>query len=440
MTKRAVPWQSAAWLLSLLTLFHSCGDNPQESGIQDFPNTLETSANALFALPSSLQDSEPSVSLEDSTLLSRISVAVSTVDTDFQKAIAPYLLVPQYIHTAEALKSEVKSLMYSWAGKNLPDSSWSGSVDGYDVISTAFDSTLDDAAATYYSLSLSLNEDELLQVIFLQNDSGLIQGSFTYFNPEDSVHVSLELDETKDDGDEMSLVVRQAESMLADSNSPSVTRIFARRMTASGQIRVMGSSYLPTFQDSFWGDGAKIYAFGAISDTVEDQAVLRIAFADADSIDNNAFSRHQLHQTALQRCVVAFREAIADSTTMLKLIYFSLDSGLSLEEALDSSHLASLETFGDTLTRTAKDFDSDDLEAFFELNASAILDGHSWAKSLRVLYFLVHIESPLYLTHNATVVGFGKEAPTGFSLSADLLETLEYDNDFGNGYFYSGPN
>ena len=408
--------------------FLACTDNPskQQAGVQDFPNTLQASAReALFDLPSSVQAAQPSVQA-DSGVVALAKTLALTLDAQEREAFGPYLAVPVYIHIAETAKQSVQQFIEDLATKNLPPH-WQGKVDSLDITTLLVDSTIEGRAATYCSVKAERNGDLRLRLTFFRTDSAQYQGSFYLSEPaKDSSRIRVRFNSIGTGGESrMSVMFQRSPLNMEKVNDPTLLRVQAIKR-ANGRMVITGASYHPAFVDSFWGNGPKVYGFQAVSDPSLDRSVLRIAFADADSVDSTFYTSHSLDKGVLHHATLSLRKTMHDSTSWTKVIYFCLDSGLSIQEAM-ATHFRELYAY--VPTRTADDFRDADLERYLDLNQADILARKPGTEGLRGLYLMIKIKPPIFLARNATIVGAGLAGlPTGFPLPATAIEDESVDN------------
>jgi hypothetical protein len=422
--------------ITIALFLFACSDKTgEQTGVQDFPNTLQASTQtALFDLPSSLQDSAPQVQVQTATApLARIA-AGSDPETDQDKidAFKPYLAVPAYIHLAEEAKRTVQSFIHDLSKQELPPD-WEGQVDSLYIKTRVIDTTIGDIACQYYKLVGTRNDTTIISLKFLRSDSGQYRGHFFLYNVADHhIRIRVDFDGIKTGGEQrMTVNLRRDSIALPDQNDPTIIRVRAIKRT-NGKIVVTGSSYHPTFADEFWGESPKIYGFQAVSHPEKDRTVLRVAFADADSVDDHFFTKYSLDQAILNRVTAALRQDMKDSSTKAKLIFFCLDSNIAANKVFTAEYYSSFINY--TPTRTPDDFTPADLEKFLDLNRESILNRQDDMGGLRGLYFLVKIKQPLFLIDGARIVGAGPDgAPAGFPLSPTSItdEGLEGESPAG---------
>jgi hypothetical protein len=398
----------------------ACTEKPNTAGVQDFPNTLQASASeALFDLPTSVQASEPSLQIASNTSLAKV-LAVINDDADRRNAFGVYLAVPAYIHLAEKAKQSVQKLIRDFARKDIP-AHWEGDVDSLYVKTLQVDSVILGKPALFLLVSGTQDGNLRFRLAFFRTDSATYLGSFFMFDPTDSVRIRVDFDGVSDSNRQtMTLLVKSAVSKLAKPGDPSILRVHAIKRKDSGRILTSGASYHPTFQDSFWGPGPKVYGFQTVSDPTTDQSLMRVAFADADSMDADFFTKHSVDRGVLSRATIQLRKTMMDSTGWTKLIYFCLDSGLSATEAFSEAHVLNLLNY--VPSRTAAEFTEADLEAYLDLNQAEIIAGKPGFQNMRALYYLIKVKPPIFLARNATILGSGDlGAPAGFALPATAI-------------------
>lgn len=419
------------YILAISLALFACSDKPSEqSGVQDFPNTLQASSReALFDLPTSLQ-SESSGLLEGSSTYALARVAVGdSIETDADKieAFKPYLAVPLYIHLAEEAKIAVQNFILDMSKNELPPK-WEGKVDSLYVKTLLRDTTLNGKSGIFCSLKGLRNDTTIISLQFFRSDSNLYRGHFYLYNPADhQAQVRVEFDGVTKPGEQSMTVLLKRDSLnLEDQNDLTMIRIHAIKK-ASGRIVVTGSSYHPLYTDEFWGDSPKIYAFQAVSHPEKNRTLMRVAFGDADSLGPDFFVKHSVDQGVLRQVTKSMQQNMRDSASWNKLIYFSLDSGLAARDIFVAPHYA--EYLAYEPTRTPDDFTSADLEAFLDLNRESILNKRDNMENLRALYFLVKIKQPIFLANDARIVGSGPDgAPKDFPLPATALTDEDLDN------------
>jgi len=404
-------------LCALPILLTACG-NQKNAGVQDFPNTLQASAStALFDLPTSVAEASPTVDT-GSAVLSKVS---ATLQADRNSALSAYLAVPIYVDLAEKSKKAVQEFIVKLSKQDLPEA-WEGDVDSLHIITLLVDSTVDGESARFLSLKATQAGVLRLRLEFFQNDSEQYRGYFFYTDPSNhNARSKVVFNSIQTGGDvNMTLFLKLDTSSLAQPNDPTFVRVHAKKK-ANGRIVITGASYHPTFQDSFWGNGPRVYGFKSVSVANVDRTVLRVAFAPADSIDSTFFNYYALDQSVLRQSTESLRHRMRDSADMNRLIYFCVDSNLSIVQAVSIAHLANLAAY--TPTRTPDDFTSADLDEFLDLNAADILAGVGTLGDLRALYFLVKIHQPLFLSAYAHLLGAGEaNLPAGFPLAATAID------------------
>lgn len=410
----------------LIPLFlMACSEDPRQSGVQDFPNTLQTSANsALFDLPTSIAAEQPEVALPVEGLA---RMAATTLDADLKEAFGAYLAVPIFIRLAENAKEEVRKLVIEYSKLDLPEH-WEGEVeDSLYAITRTKDTVVDGKTMRWYALWTTQNGELRLSLRFLRDDTDRYRGVFYMANPEDfHARVRVEFDQIRSDGQLLRVDYQRDSSGLEKKNDPTLIRIRALQRNENRMV-VSGYSYHPAYEDEFWGKGARIYGFRSVTASATDKSLLRVGFARVDSLDGEFFVDHSLDQEVLARSTESFRQTMIDSAGMDKLVYFSLDSNLTANEVLNNRLL---QLIAYVPTRTPQDFTSADLLKFLELNRADILNGNSKLAGLRGLYLLVHIKQPLFLNAQATVVAAGDSAaPVDFPLAPVVMDEEDYGDD-----------
>lgn len=414
------------WLLIL-----ACSDKPnQNAGVQDFPNTIQASANeALLDLPSSLQNEEASLQAEANTpALAKQSAALTEADPELREAFAAYLAVPVYIHLADAAKQAVQKFIIDLSKQDLPPE-WEGRVDSLDVKTSYHDTTINSQKAVFCSLSGKMKGVTIISLQFIRTDSAQYRGRFYLHNPQDhNAKIRVDFNNIASNGEHHMTVTFQRDTINLDkANDPTVIRIHAIKRT-NGRLVVTGASYHPTFSDEFWGNKPMVYGFQAVTQPSKDRTVLRVAFAERDSVDSTFFNYHALDKSILRKVTAQMRNNLRDSTGWLKLINFSIDSNYAAN-TIFTQHFAEYRDY--TTDKTPEDFTEADLLEYLELNKKSILNRTDDMGGLRGLYLLVHIKQPIFLLSNATIAGSGPTgAPTGFPLPATAItdEGIENEN------------
>jgi len=392
-----------------------------QAGVQDFPNTLKLATNAaLFDLPSSIA-SDSSTLASDQATPALARMVATTLAEDRTQAYAAYMAVPVYILIAEQAKQNVQSMIEKLSQQKIP-APWSGKMDSLDVSTDAFDTILDGVPVHFLKLQGSKDGILRIKIRLFSSDSGTYRGSI--FMSEPGNHASkarVDFNSIADNGNQSMVVSFQRDSIgLAKSGDPTRVRIKAVKR-ASGRIVLTGASYHPMFEDYFWGNGPKIYAFKAITDPVKNHAVLRVAFGNAANADSNFLAEHAVEKGILSLVTERLRTNLRDSAGWLTLVNFCLDSNLAARDALSAKYWVSIKAYQST--RTADDFTSADLERYLELNRDAIFENDPSVAGLRGLYLLLAVKPPVYLSARATIVGAGLDAaPDGFGISAATLD------------------
>ena len=404
--------------LVALAILAACSPKKQ-AGVQDFPNTLQASTQAaLFDLPTSAQAATPTVQANVGAA-SLAKIVATTTNADLGKAYDAYLVVPVYIHIANEAKKSLQALIAKLASENLP-AHWQGQVDSLYVKTLQVDSTLDGKAATYFSLVGTRNDTIRIELAFFRTDSTSLRGRFFLSDPSNhNARIRIDYNSIGTSGDQdMTVLFKRDSTGLDKVSDPTLIRLHAIKHT-TGRIVITGASYHPTFADSFWGNGPKVYGFQVVSSDTANQSVLHVAFANADSVGANFYTDHALNLGVLKMTTLKLRQNMRDSASWLKAINFCLDSSLSIKEALTAPHSKNLYFY--TTTKTPDDFTEADLERYLDLNKSEILSGAGSLTSMRGLYYLIKIKQPLYLQANATLVGWGDTIPAGFTLPATAI-------------------
>lgn len=426
----------ATALCSLMLLFFACSDKPnQQTGVQDFPNTLQASSReAVFDLPSSLQSETPDIQAGATPAsLAKFSVTDSIErDPDLIDAFKVYLAVPAYIHLAEEAKLAVQAFILDLSKNELPPH-WEGKVDGLDVKTLYTDTTIDGHSGIFCSLEGSRKDTMIIALRFFRNDSNQYRGRFFLHEPANHhSRIRVDFNNIATAGEQrMTVTFRRDSTDLEKTGDPALIRVHAIKRP-SGRIVVTGSSYHPTYADDFWGNAPKIYGFQAVSHPEKNRTVMRVAFADADSVGSDFYTYHSVDQGVLRQVTKKMQQNMRDSTDWNKLIYFSLDSGLAAREIFTEAHIPDYLAYEPT--RTPDDFTEEDLEQFLDLNRESILGRKDGLGNLRGLYFLVKIQQPIFLANDARVVGTGPDgAPAEFPLPATAItdEGLEGENPAG---------
>jgi len=411
------------FLIPLFVL--GCSEDPRQSGVQDFPNTLQTSANtALFDLPTSIAAEQPEVAMPVDGLG---RIAATTLDSDLKEAFGAYLAVPIFIRLAEDAKEEVRKLVIEFSKLDLP-AEWEGVVDdSLYAITRTRDTVVEGKTMRWYALWATQKGELRLSLRFLRDSSDRYRGVFYMANPEDyHARVRVEFDQIRNDGQLLRVDYQRDSSGLEKQSDPTLIRIRALQRSAERMV-VSGYSYHPAYNDEFWGKGARIYGFRSVTASASDKSLLRVGFARVDSLDGDFFETHSLDKEVLARSTESFRQTMIDSAGMDKLVYFSLDSNLTANEVLNDRLL---QLIAYVPTRTPQDFTSADLMKFLALNRADILDGSSKLAGLRGLYLLVHIQQPLFLNAQATVVAAGDSiAPADFPLEPTVMDEEDYGED-----------
>jgi len=371
---------------------------------------------SIFDLPSSVAAAEPSVQLSGTTALAKTGVVATGEEV---AGLAAYQAVPLYVHLAETVKDSVRALIENLAAQDLPDS-FDGDWNGYKVKLWSVDSLFENDNGKIFTLIMKKDGITTLKLHYARNARSQYRGSCYYLSDKgDSTAVLLRFNTFNEGvlGKRMTLWVTRPESQLEDVNGPSVLRVRAVE-TPAGRIIVTGVSYHPLFaQDSFWTDGPKVYAFRAVTNPTKDQGILRVAFADADSIDGDFFTKHSLDKEVATRATEILKDSMTVNAAMAKYFFYSLEQNKALAD-FSPTDLIALTTYEPT--RTVESLTAADLKAYLTINSASILAGTDAGS--KVLYFHVMVEQPIFLSAAATIVGYASAVPANFSVAASEID------------------
>jgi hypothetical protein len=413
-----------AFLLPAVLLIAACSGNnnpasePASATSTSAIGLKNFTADGFFSLPSSMQSAEPSIEITAKTAgLARI--ALTTPTPEDLKGLEAYKLVPAYIHIAEVIKDSVRVLINNLGALDLGES-YQGVWDGYDVTLKYADSLFENEKGKAMQLVLKKDTIVVMNLNYLVNARNQFRGACYYHSDKgDSVKILMRFNTFNEDvfGKRMVLWVTTPESLLKKANDPSVLRISAVR-TPKGIVKVSGLSLHPTFQaDGFWLAGPKIYGFQAVSNPDKDQTVLRLAFADKDSVDSDFFTKKSLDNAVANRAAVLLADKMVTEDTLGHLISYSIEKNRPIDSILSNpvEWLAVLKQ-----VNTAATFSGTDLKTFLEVNRSSIQNGKD--EGLKMLYFMTMVKQPIFLDKNATIVGYDTHMPSEFALKGTVIE------------------
>lgn len=421
-------------LLPAALLFGACsqtGSNPTADAANNDPTTagsveLKQVTSAIFDLPSSMAASDPQVQITaqtGTTSLAKVAAA-DTFSSAETIGLDAYKLIPVYVSIAEAVKDSVRSLITNLSSQELP-STFDGMWGDYQVKLVTKDSLFADESGLAVHLVMKKNDSTVLRLNYVRNARSQFRGS-CYFKSElkDSTSFLLRFSNVNEGvlGKRMTLWITKPESTLDDSDAPSVLRIHAKE-TPAGRMLVSGFSYHPHHTgDDFWATGAKIYGFRALSNIEKNQTILRVAFADADKADKDFFTNYSLDQAVATQAAVVFKAKLSTDTLLAKVVLYSLAHNLTLEQVFTSHFVVA--TTG-TSERSIDSFSASDIDSFLTLNADYIKAGTD--DGMKMLLFLVKVKQPIYLSANASIVGYQGMIPALFSLQSAQIDTESFD-------------
>lgn len=408
-------------LLPIALMFGACSENATKNEPELSANgkALKGVTASMFDLPSSISDDAPAVAVEgQKSALAKSGVAVS--NTTEEASLGFYKVVPVYTHFAMAIKDSVRALIEKLAVEDLPES-YNGPWGDYQVTLVSKDSTGPTDEGKVFFLTLKKEDKTVLHLQYRKNSRDQYRGA-CYFKSEglDSTAVLLRFNTFNEGtlGKRMTLWITRPESQLEKVGDPSVFR-FRAVSTPNGRVVVSGASYHPTFDgDDFWLEGSKVYGFRAISNADKNQAVLRVAFADADSVDEDFFTKRALDKSVVDRATVIWKKAMVENDTIARAVLYSLEKKVTLKEILASpAHILAVWAFKSD--RNIEDFTSADMEAYMDLNGADIMAGND--EGMKILYFHVKVKQPIFLKADATIVGYDNTMPATFEMTgADL--------------------
>lgn len=410
------------FLLKLLVpaalLVSACSDNKTLT-TEDTTGSGQLSGVSadIFDLPSSVASTDASVELESNGLA---RVSVTDENAEIAQSLAGYAMVPAYVAIANEVKDSVRALIEKIAAADLPET-YEGKWGELDVKLASADSLFDGETGKALRLSLSKDGVKVMHLNYVKNARSQYRGS-CYFKSQDADSTTFLMRFNSFNagvlGKRLSLWVTRPNSVLEDAGAPSALRIRAVQ-TPKGRVIISGVSYHPNFAgDEFWTEGAKVYGFRIVSNPEKDQAILRVAFADASEIEAaNFFETHSMDKAVAKRAAEIWAKYMESNPQMANLVFYSIEKEKVTAELGDVEKVLAI---GYKSERTIESFNADDLKKYLSLNSNEILTGTD--SGSKGLYYHVMIKQPIFLKTNATIVGFEGQEPSEFSVESTELE------------------
>lgn len=414
-------------LVPAAIFFAACSENTAKnnSEVSDGSKMLQGVTASIFDMPSSIANGSATVDIEQSVSLAKVANA-ALGETEEEKSLGFYAAVPATIHFADAIKDSVRLLIEKLAAEDLPEV-YEGPWGDYTVKLLSVDSLGAGEEGKLFRLSISKEGEIVMHLQYRKNNRDEYRGA-CYFRSEgaDSTQLLLRFNTFNEAtlGKRMTIWITRPTSSLENPSDPTVFR-FRAVQTPAGRIMISGVSYHPEFDgDDFWLDGAKVYGFRAISDVAKDQAILRVAFADADSVDGNFFVKHGLDKAVLNRASEIWKKAMIENDTIARAVVYSMDEKVRLSEIITSPRLV-IDAWNHQASKPIEEFTAQDLEAYLDINAIDILAGND--EGMKILYFHVKVKQPIFLSRQATIVGYESKLPKDFALESSDLDAAEID-------------
>jgi len=408
-----------ALILPATLLLGACSQNNVTGSQTSSTASLKGVTAGMFDLPSSVANSNPSIQVASTTSLAKAAETTATDTNLDSQGLEAYKLVPVYIHIADAVKDSVRVLIEKFTAMNPPDS-FSGVWNGYDVRLASRDTTVLGESLKFFWLTMKKDSVVVLHLQYARNGREQYRGS-CYYHTEttDSTAFLLRFNNFNEGllGARMVLWITKPKTQLNSTDDPNVIRVRAVR-TPAGRILVSGVSLHPTFAgDGFWTTGPKVYGYQAVSNPIKDETVLRVAFANQADVGADFFTKYSLDKSVAARAAEILKDTMANNSALASLVFFSIDKNESLDTISGANALTAM-TYTSP-THTVASFSAANLETYLTINTSNILAGND--VGMKHLLFLVKVKQPIFLSQNATIVGYAEKTPAGFSLDSSSI-------------------
>ncbi len=412
--------------MSSALFFSACfSTNTEESSSGVIPET----SNLFYSLPESIASGNPSESLlvVDEGTAARVADGSALDSTSIFDAYRP---VPAYIHLAQEAKDQVKAFIEELRSYDIPDE-YDDVKNGLHIESRTIDTTIIGSAQKFFVIHISNadTEEEILKMNYWKNARGQYRGNFFYTERDPasenigaSIHVHFNGHNEELYGKRMMVTFYQPEANLDDSNGSTVVKVWSRKK--GNRVFATGVSYHPLFNDEFWGEGPKVYAFRSVVNTDKDRAVLRVAFADADSNLTDIFEKHPLDKMVINRFVQKYQEELDSNDSLAKAVAWSLENEKDLY-AMYAEIVAGtfVEPVLDVSALTPEQF-----LKFIELNRTFLLDqaAQTGDKGIADLVNFIEMEQPVFLAKGSVFIGGKRHRERkgqGYGIESDELES-----------------
>lgn len=384
--------------LSISTLsLSACLFGGEDSQKND--NLIPSTSDVIYEIPNTLTTASSN----------KLKVSAKTNESVFDV----YKPIPTYITIADKARQTVAEILTNLRAQNLPEEFT------YTEGSTSINvMPLDSAQAKWSHVQWSntaTGEALDLKVSY----EGFTRGLATLSNDKEDISIQVGFTNENEDTEGRRLRVEVQTSIDNLQNLGDPQRIIINAMKKDDQVYVSGSSYHPTFKDTsdFWFQGNStptIYAFQAMADETQDQAVLRAAFAPSAAVDENLMTDWALDKRVLLQLrdnIVADSE---ENPTTYKYISWSLTHEKPITDE-DYSDILLHEPSTEPSSLT-----TEDVEKFAALQASSPDAKDEWVQ----LTLFAQAKQPIFLSTGAQILGHAEI----LAESEILIEAEELDN------------
>lgn len=384
--------------LSISTLsLSACLFGGEDSQKND--NLIPSTSDVIYEIPNTLTTASSN----------KLKVSAKTNESVFDV----YKPIPAYITIADQARQTVAEILTNLRAQNLPEEfTYTEGTTSINVM------PLDSAQAKWSHVQWSntaTGEALDLKVSY----EGFTRGLATLSNEKEDISIQVGFTNENEDTEGRRLRVEVETSIENLQNLGDPQRIIVNAMKKGDQVYVSGSSYHPTFKDTsnFWFQGNStptIYAFQAMADETQEQAVLRAAFAPSSVVDENVMIDWALDKRVLLQLrdnIVADSE---ENPTTYKYISWSLTHEKPITDE-DYSDILLHEPSTEPSSLT-----TEDVEKFAALQASSPDAKDEWVQ----LTLFAQAKQPIFLSTGAQILGHAEI----LSESEILIEAEELDN------------
>ena len=410
----------------------ACIQSNEDSSRGSGESVLPEASNLFFSLPSSVASNSPSESVENEMVPTALSKKVAETGLEEESLFDAYKPVPVFIHLAEEAKKNVQAFVEELSQHDIPEKLDVVGEDGNRIVSNTIDTTILGAEQRFFRIKIFNPEEKLLlHMNYWKNARNQYRGNFFFFDRDPqsdfmggAVHVHYNGHNAGALGQRMLVTAYRPEELLENANDPSVVRVWARKK--GDRVFVTGGSYHPTFEDEFWPEGPKVYAFRAVANTEKDHAVLKVAFADAKEDLTNVFKDYAIDDMIWERLTVGFNQELPEDLEAQELISWTLENEKTLVDYFSQKALGTLVPPTELKTQvTVEEF-----KTYLTINkevikADAIQNGNS--EDLKNILFL-EMGQPVFVQKNGVFIGgISHEIPETFGVEKSELDSEELE-------------